>query len=95
MFVVDYLVHFIPVVSSSNTSVTVYVNVNCLSERKKEVTYLLTFGLFSINSKILSFQDRDSQKGLDSAVDNFLRSAGTFQYIHENFTNAPSMDLQA
>ena len=40
------------------------------------------------------FQDRDSQKGLDSAVDNFLRSAGTFQYIHENFTNAPSMDLQ-
>lgn len=31
--------------------------------------------------------------GLDAAVDNFLRSAGTFQYILENFTNAPSMDL--
>ncbi len=29
----------------------------------------------------------------DAAVDNFLRAAGTFQYIHENFTNAPSMDL--
>ena len=26
-------------------------------------------------------------------MDNFLRAAGTFQYIHENFTNAPSMDL--
>ena len=23
----------------------------------------------------------------------FCRAAGTFQYIHENFTNAPSMDL--
>jgi len=22
-----------------------------------------------------------------------FRAAGTFQYIHENFTNAPSMDL--
>ncbi len=26
-------------------------------------------------------------------MDNFLRSAGAFQYILENFTNAPSMDL--
>ena len=26
-------------------------------------------------------------------MDNFLRAAGTFQYIFENFTNAPSMDL--
>jgi len=26
-------------------------------------------------------------------VDNLLRAAGAFQYIHENFTNAPSMDL--
>ncbi len=26
-------------------------------------------------------------------MDNFLRAAGAFQYILENFTNAPSMDL--
>jgi len=32
-------------------------------------------------------------RGLDQAVDAFLRAAGTFRYIHENFTNAPSMDL--
>ena len=24
---------------------------------------------------------------------SYFRAAGTFQYIHENFTNAPSMDL--
>lgn len=38
-------------------------------------------------------QDRLTSKGLDQAVDNFLRAAGTFTYIQENFTNAPSMDL--
>lgn len=38
-------------------------------------------------------QDRLTAKGLDQAVDSFLRAAGTFQYVHETFTNAPSMDL--
>ena len=52
------------------------------------------FNIAALYTQIGTRQDRDSQKGLDSAVDNFLRSAGTFQYIHENFTNAPSMDLQ-
>ena len=52
------------------------------------------FNIAALYTQIGTRQDRDSQKGLDGAVDNFLRSAGTFQYIHENFTNAPSMDLQ-
>ena len=52
------------------------------------------FNIAALYTQIGTRQDRDSQKGLDTAVDNFLRSAGTFQYIHENFTNAPSMDLQ-
>ena len=26
-------------------------------------------------------------------MDSLLRAAGMFRYIHENFTNAPSMDL--
>ncbi|XP_071443196.1 rhophilin-2-like, partial [Hetaerina americana] len=30
---------------------------------------------------------------LDRAVDCFLRAAGTFRYLHDHFTNAPSMDL--
>lgn len=47
----------------------------------------------AIYTQIGAKQDRSTTKGLDAAVDNFLRAAGTFRYIHENFTNAPSMDL--
>ena len=51
------------------------------------------FNIAALYTQIGTRQDRGTQKGLDNSVDNFLRSAGTFQYIHENFTNAPSMDL--
>jgi hypothetical protein len=51
------------------------------------------FNLGGLYTQIGTRQDRSSEEGLDTAVDNFLRAAGTFQYIHENFTNAPSMDL--
>ena len=51
------------------------------------------FNVGALYTQIGTRQDRLSAKGLDAAVDNFLRSAGTFQYILENFTNAPSMDL--
>merc|ERR1739844_740068 len=51
------------------------------------------FNVGALYTQIGTRQDRSSSKGLDAAVDNFLRSAGTFQYILENFTNAPSMDL--
>jgi len=51
------------------------------------------FNTGGLYTQIGTRQDRGTQQGLDSAVDNFLRAAGTFQYIHENFTNAPSMDL--
>ena len=51
------------------------------------------FNVGALYTQIGTRQDRSSAKGLDAAVDNFLRSAGTFQYILENFTNAPSMDL--
>lgn len=47
----------------------------------------------AICTQIGTKQDRLTTKGLDAAVDSFLRAAGTFRYIHENFTNAPSMDL--
>lgn len=40
-------------------------------------------------------QDRMTRQGLDNAIDNFLRAAGVFKYICDNFTNAPSMDLNA
>jgi len=51
------------------------------------------FNIGGLYTQIGTRQDRGSEEGLDTAVDNFLRAAGTFQYIHENFTNAPSMDL--
>ena len=51
------------------------------------------FNIGGLYTQIGTRQDRGSSGGLDSAVDNYLRAAGTFQYIHENFTNAPSMDL--
>ena len=51
------------------------------------------FNVGALYTQIGTKQNRSNAKGLDAAVDNFLRSAGTFQYILENFTNAPSMDL--
>lgn len=51
------------------------------------------FNMGAIYTQIGAKQDRSTTKGLDAAVDSFLRAAGTFRYIHENFTNAPSMDL--
>ncbi|XP_044742961.1 rhophilin-2 isoform X2 [Chrysoperla carnea] len=51
------------------------------------------FNIGAVYTQIGTKQDRLTAKGLDSAVDSFLRAAGTFRYIHENFTNAPSMDL--
>ena len=51
------------------------------------------FNIGALYTQIGTRQDRKKAAGLDAAVDNYLRAAGTFQYIHENFTNAPSMDL--
>ncbi|KAJ8952614.1 hypothetical protein NQ318_004161 [Aromia moschata] len=51
------------------------------------------FNMGAVYTQIGTKQDRCTAKGLDAAVDSFLRAAGTFRYIHENFTNAPSMDL--
>lgn len=45
-------------------------------------------------TQIATKQNRSTEKGLDIAVDNFLRAAGIFKHIHETFTNAPSVDLK-
>ncbi|KAK9688363.1 PDZ domain [Popillia japonica] len=52
------------------------------------------FNIAALYTQIGARQDRLTAKGLDAAVDSFLRAAGTFRYINENFTNAPSMDLR-
>ena len=51
------------------------------------------FNIGGLYTQIGTRQDRSTYEGLDCAVDNFLRAAGTFQFIQENFSNAPSSDL--
>ncbi|XP_043528415.1 rhophilin-2 isoform X1 [Frieseomelitta varia] len=53
----------------------------------------ILFNAAALYTQLAAKQDRLSTRGLDQAIDAFLRAAGTFRYIHENFTNAPSMDL--
>ncbi|KAG8195571.1 hypothetical protein JTE90_002194 [Oedothorax gibbosus] len=51
------------------------------------------FNIAALYTQIAAKQDRATSSGVDSAVDNFLRAAGMFRYIRDNFSNAPSMDL--
>ena len=51
------------------------------------------FNIGSLYTQIGARYDRTTEDGLDSAVDNFLRAAGTFEFIEENFSHAPSSDL--
>ncbi|XP_055711132.1 rhophilin-2 isoform X2 [Phlebotomus papatasi] len=54
----------------------------------------ILFNLGAIYTQIGARQDRSSERGLDAAVDSFLRAAGVFKHIYDTFTNAPSMDLK-
>ncbi|CAB1323999.1 unnamed protein product, partial [Coregonus sp. 'balchen'] len=38
-------------------------------------------------------QDRSATAGIDRAIDAFQRAAGAFNYLKENFSNAPSLDM--
>ena len=51
------------------------------------------FNIGGLFTQIGTRQDRSTAEGLDTAVNNFLRAAGTFQFIIENFSHAPSSDL--
>ncbi|XP_045540551.1 rhophilin-2 [Papilio machaon] len=53
------------------------------------------FNMAGIYTQIGAKQERTTCSGLDGAVDALLRAAGALRYIHENFTNAPSVDLAA
>lgn len=55
----------------------------------------ILFNLASLHTQIAAKQDRKSEKGLDAAVDSFLRAAGIFKHLYETFTNAPSIDLKS
>ncbi|CAG9571128.1 unnamed protein product [Danaus chrysippus] len=53
------------------------------------------FNIAGIYTQIGAKQERSTCSGLDGSVDALLRAAGALRYIHENFTNAPSVDLAA
>ncbi|GFQ82768.1 rhophilin-2 [Trichonephila clavata] len=53
------------------------------------------FNIAALYTQIAAKQDRTNSSGVDAAVDNFLRAAGMFRYIRDNFSNAPSMDLSS
>ncbi|CAN7992173.1 unnamed protein product [Ixodes hexagonus] len=53
------------------------------------------FNIAALYTQIGAKQDRGKSAGIDSAVDSFLRAAGMFCYIRENFSKPPSMDLSA
>ncbi|XP_022644990.1 rhophilin-1-like isoform X2 [Varroa jacobsoni] len=51
------------------------------------------FNIAALYTQIGAKQDRSKHTGIDAAVDSFLRAAGMFCYIRDNFSKPPSMDL--
>jgi len=64
---------------------------------QKTIAYEKACVLFNtgcLYTQVGARQDRTTGEGLDTAVDNFMRAAGIFEFIKENFNNAPSSDLE-
>ncbi|KAM9364909.1 rhophilin-1 [Pholidichthys leucotaenia] len=51
------------------------------------------FNIGALYTQIGARQDRSAAAGIDRAVDAFQRAAGAFNYLKENFSNAPSLDM--
>ncbi|KAM3875798.1 rhophilin-1 [Diretmus argenteus] len=51
------------------------------------------FNVGALYTQIGARQDRSATAGIDRAVDAFQRAAGAFNYLKENFSNAPSLDM--
>ncbi|KAF1385303.1 hypothetical protein PFLUV_G00106330 [Perca fluviatilis] len=51
------------------------------------------FNIGALYTQIGARQDRSVTAGIDRAVDAFQRAAGAFNYLKENFSNAPSLDM--
>ncbi|GBM81315.1 Rhophilin-2 [Araneus ventricosus] len=51
------------------------------------------FNIAALYTQIGAKQDRTKSEGMDAAVDNFLRGAGVFHFLKQNFSNPPSTDL--
>uniref|UniRef100_A0A8C0BMM6 Rhophilin Rho GTPase binding protein 1 n=1 Tax=Buteo japonicus TaxID=224669 RepID=A0A8C0BMM6_9AVES len=53
------------------------------------------FNIGALHTQIGARQDRASLPGLNQAIDAFQKAAGAFNYLKENFSNAPSLDMSA
>uniref|UniRef100_A0A8C4YXS4 Rhophilin Rho GTPase binding protein 1 n=1 Tax=Gadus morhua TaxID=8049 RepID=A0A8C4YXS4_GADMO len=51
------------------------------------------FNLGSLHTQMGARQDRSCTAGVDRAIDAFQRAAGAFNYLKDNFSNAPSLDM--
>ncbi|XP_068175435.1 rhophilin-1 isoform X4 [Antennarius striatus] len=53
------------------------------------------FNIAALYTQMGARQDRSAPAGIDKAVDAFQRAAGAFNYLKENFSNAPSLDMSS
>ncbi|CAH2286122.1 rhophilin-1 isoform X2 [Pelobates cultripes] len=53
------------------------------------------FNMGALYTQIGARQDRLSVRGVDIAIDAFQKAAGCFNYLKENFSNAPSLDMSS
>uniref|UniRef100_G3NNX5 Rhophilin Rho GTPase binding protein 1 n=1 Tax=Gasterosteus aculeatus aculeatus TaxID=481459 RepID=G3NNX5_GASAC len=53
------------------------------------------FNIGALYTQIGARQDRSATAGIDRAIDAFQRAAGAFNFLKENFSNAPSLDMSA
>uniref|UniRef100_A0A4W5QJ39 Rhophilin Rho GTPase binding protein 1 n=1 Tax=Hucho hucho TaxID=62062 RepID=A0A4W5QJ39_9TELE len=51
------------------------------------------FNVGALYTQIGARQDRSAAAGIDRAIDAFQRAAGAFNFLKENFSNAPSLDM--
>ncbi|XP_069376394.1 rhophilin-1 isoform X2 [Paralichthys olivaceus] len=51
------------------------------------------FNIGALYTQMGARQDRSATAGIDRAIDAFQRAAGAFNYLKENFSNAPSLDM--
>ncbi|KAG8431583.1 hypothetical protein GDO86_018105 [Hymenochirus boettgeri] len=53
------------------------------------------FNMGALYTQIGARQDRLSLQGVNTAIDAFQKAAGCFNYLKDNFSNAPSLDMSA
>ncbi|KAG9460254.1 hypothetical protein GDO78_023069, partial [Eleutherodactylus coqui] len=53
------------------------------------------FNMGALYTQIGARQDRQSLQGVKTAIDAFQKAAGCFNFLKENFSNAPSLDMSA